>query len=137
MQAKWSYVAFKGYWGAIEAMLLSPVLAFIAIAQPLQPSPNNLDEDLQYTIANTDVEGEDQRADDDMVVVYKTQDPPAAAATATASDAIHAATHADATNTTTTATTITTWPASGFGHATLPTTTSTRSDGSVASYIVT
>jgi len=33
MQAVWHYVAFKGYWGGLEAMFLSPLLAFIAIAQ--------------------------------------------------------------------------------------------------------
>jgi len=33
MRALWSYVAFKGYWGGLEAMMLSPILAFISIAR--------------------------------------------------------------------------------------------------------
>jgi hypothetical protein len=33
MRAMWDYVAFKGYWGGLEAAILSPVLAFITVAQ--------------------------------------------------------------------------------------------------------
>lgn len=33
MEVLWSFVAFKGYWGGLEGMLVGPILAFIAIAQ--------------------------------------------------------------------------------------------------------
>jgi hypothetical protein len=55
MQAVWGYVAFKGYWSALEAMLLSPVLAFIAIAQDAQLG-DHTESGLQYARANTDAE---------------------------------------------------------------------------------
>jgi len=62
MQAVWGYVAFKGYWGGLEAMILSPMLAFIAIAQEPSNSNNsdnsnssssNLGE-VEYTVASLD-----------------------------------------------------------------------------------
>jgi len=33
MEARWAFVVFKGWWGGLEAMLITPFLAFIAIAQ--------------------------------------------------------------------------------------------------------
>jgi hypothetical protein len=55
MRAVWSYVAFKGYWSGLEAMILSPIIAFIAIAQD-HPGRDSASAGLRYTPANTDSE---------------------------------------------------------------------------------
>lgn len=52
MEAVWSYVAFKGYWGGLVAVVFSPVIAFIAIAQQ-QPGGARKG-GLAYTAANSD-----------------------------------------------------------------------------------
>jgi hypothetical protein len=54
MQAVWNYVCFKGYWGGIEAMILSPMLAFIAVAQELSRTSTHasIDFELAAGIAN-------------------------------------------------------------------------------------
>ena len=56
MQAVWSYVAFKGYWGGIEAMVFSPMLAFIIVAQA-QPGVHEEDGSELYSDMGVDYEG--------------------------------------------------------------------------------
>lgn len=42
MAAVWPYILFKGYWGAVEATLLAPVLAFVVVAQDVYEQPTQL-----------------------------------------------------------------------------------------------